>query len=75
MCACELCRWAGETEPRVIFRNIVQRPRHKATGTRVFLFFFFFFFWFFRFCLAPGKVAEKKGKFELLFMFSFIYLF
>ncbi|CAN1746903.1 Actin-related protein 5 [Linum perenne] len=24
--------WAGETEPRIIFRNIVQRPRHKATG-------------------------------------------
>ncbi|PPS11699.1 hypothetical protein GOBAR_AA08941 [Gossypium barbadense] len=23
--------WAGETEPRVIFRNIVQRPRHKST--------------------------------------------
>ncbi|CAM8926087.1 unnamed protein product [Rhodiola kirilowii] len=27
--------WAGETEPRVIFRNIVQRPRHKATGETV----------------------------------------
>ncbi|ESW35410.1 hypothetical protein PHAVU_001G232900 [Phaseolus vulgaris] len=24
--------WAGETQPRVVFRNIVQRPRHKATG-------------------------------------------
>jgi actin-related protein 5 len=28
-------RWAGETEPRVVFRNIVQRPRHKATGETV----------------------------------------
>ncbi|KAJ1389405.1 Actin family [Sesbania bispinosa] len=27
--------WAGETEPRVIFRNIVQRPRHKVTGETV----------------------------------------
>ncbi|XP_075671677.1 actin-related protein 5 isoform X1 [Castanea sativa] len=27
--------WAGEAEPRVIFRNIVQRPRHKATGETV----------------------------------------
>ncbi|CAN0909536.1 Actin-related protein 5 [Linum grandiflorum] len=27
--------WAGETEPRIIFRNIVQRPRHKATGETV----------------------------------------
>ncbi|RID63888.1 hypothetical protein BRARA_E02853 [Brassica rapa] len=27
--------WAGETEPRVVFRNIVQRPRHKATGETV----------------------------------------
>ncbi|KFK38594.1 hypothetical protein AALP_AA3G134100 [Arabis alpina] len=27
--------WAGETEPRLIFRNIVQRPRHKATGETV----------------------------------------
>ncbi|KAM6582274.1 hypothetical protein CsatB_009276 [Cannabis sativa] len=27
--------WAGETEPRVIFRNIVQRPRHKTTGETV----------------------------------------
>ncbi|XP_062157173.1 actin-related protein 5 isoform X1 [Alnus glutinosa] len=27
--------WAGETDPRVIFRNIVQRPRHKATGETV----------------------------------------
>ncbi|XP_061363724.1 actin-related protein 5 isoform X2 [Gastrolobium bilobum] len=25
--------WAGETEPRVVFRNIVQRPRHKVTVT------------------------------------------
>ncbi|BAT86032.1 Actin-related protein [Vigna angularis] len=24
--------WAGETQPRVVFRSIVQRPRHKATG-------------------------------------------
>ncbi|CAL5322513.1 unnamed protein product [Camellia sinensis] len=23
--------WAGETDPRIIFRNIVQRPRHKVT--------------------------------------------
>ena len=29
---CGFCRWAGETEPRIIFRNIVQRPRHKITG-------------------------------------------
>ncbi|KAK7385702.1 hypothetical protein VNO78_31508 [Psophocarpus tetragonolobus] len=27
--------WAGESEPRVIFRNIVQRPRHKVTGENV----------------------------------------
>ncbi|XP_015876828.2 actin-related protein 5 isoform X1 [Ziziphus jujuba] len=27
--------WAGETDPRVVFRNIVQRPRHKATGETV----------------------------------------
>lgn len=27
--------WAGENEPRVIFRNIVQRPRHKTTGETV----------------------------------------
>ncbi|KAG2730310.1 hypothetical protein I3760_01G286200 [Carya illinoinensis] len=27
--------WAGETNPRVIFRNIVQRPRHKTTGETV----------------------------------------
>ncbi|XP_044462492.1 actin-related protein 5 isoform X1 [Mangifera indica] len=27
--------WAGETEPRVVFRNIVQRPRHKITGETV----------------------------------------
>ncbi|GAU12748.1 hypothetical protein TSUD_122410 [Trifolium subterraneum] len=27
--------WAGETEPRVVFRNIVQRPRHKSTGETV----------------------------------------
>ncbi|KAF7130863.1 hypothetical protein RHSIM_Rhsim10G0146300 [Rhododendron simsii] len=24
--------WAGETDPRIIFRNIVQRPRLKTTG-------------------------------------------
>ncbi|KAH9609420.1 hypothetical protein KSS87_023400, partial [Heliosperma pusillum] len=24
--------WGGESDPRVIFRNIVQRPRHKHTG-------------------------------------------
>ncbi|XP_059628110.1 actin-related protein 5 isoform X1 [Cornus florida] len=27
--------WAGETDPRIIFRNIVQRPRHKTTGETV----------------------------------------
>ncbi|KAL8170538.1 hypothetical protein V2J09_022342 [Rumex salicifolius] len=27
--------WAGESEPRVIFRNIVQRPRHKSSGETV----------------------------------------
>ncbi|KAA8534193.1 hypothetical protein F0562_031614 [Nyssa sinensis] len=27
--------WAGETDPRVMFRNIVQRPRHKTTGETV----------------------------------------
>lgn len=27
--------WAGENDPRVIFRNIVQRPRHKTTGETV----------------------------------------
>ncbi|KAI4307614.1 hypothetical protein L6164_030785 [Bauhinia variegata] len=27
--------WAGETDPRVVFRNIVQRPRHKSTGETV----------------------------------------
>lgn len=27
--------WAGEREPRIIFRNIVQRPRHKTTGETV----------------------------------------
>ncbi|KAL7253192.1 hypothetical protein ACSBR1_007678 [Camellia fascicularis] len=27
--------WAGETDPRIIFRNIVQRPRHKVTGETV----------------------------------------
>ncbi|KAE8670754.1 Actin-related protein 5 [Hibiscus syriacus] len=27
--------WAGETEPRVVFRNIVQRPRRKSTGETV----------------------------------------
>lgn len=24
--------WAGESDPRIIFRNIIQRPRHKITG-------------------------------------------
>eukprot|EP00252_Welwitschia_mirabilis_P002509 TRINITY_DN12469_c0_g1_i2.p1 TRINITY_DN12469_c0_g1~~TRINITY_DN12469_c0_g1_i2.p1 ORF type:complete len:129 (-),score=15.67 TRINITY_DN12469_c0_g1_i2:282-668(-) len=27
--------WAGEAEPRVVFRNILQRPRHKASGEPV----------------------------------------
>ncbi|KAK9070513.1 hypothetical protein SSX86_010915 [Deinandra increscens subsp. villosa] len=27
--------WAGEDEPRIIFRNIVQRPRHKITEASV----------------------------------------
>ena len=27
--------WAGESEPRVVFRNLVQRPRHKVTGETV----------------------------------------
>ncbi|XP_059290668.1 actin-related protein 5-like [Lycium ferocissimum] len=27
--------WAGENDPRIIFRNIVQRPRHKTTGETV----------------------------------------
>ncbi|KAL8050325.1 hypothetical protein ABFX02_06G075800 [Erythranthe guttata] len=27
--------WAGESEPRVIFRNIIQRPRHKITGETI----------------------------------------
>ncbi|CAH9079453.1 unnamed protein product [Cuscuta epithymum] len=27
--------WAGESDPRVIFRNIIQRPRHKTTGETV----------------------------------------
>ncbi|XP_052186914.1 actin-related protein 5 isoform X2 [Diospyros lotus] len=27
--------WAGEDDPRIIFRNIVQRPRHKITGETV----------------------------------------
>ncbi|XP_030469755.1 actin-related protein 5 isoform X2 [Syzygium oleosum] len=27
--------WAGENDPRVVFRNIVQRPRHKSTGETV----------------------------------------
>ncbi|CAL0307634.1 unnamed protein product [Lupinus luteus] len=27
--------WAGESEPRVVFRNIVQRPRHKVTGETI----------------------------------------
>ncbi|OEL19183.1 Actin-related protein 5 [Dichanthelium oligosanthes] len=30
-----LCRWAGETEPRAAFRNVVQRPRHRSTGETV----------------------------------------
>lgn len=36
-------RWAGETDPCVIFRNVVQRPRHKATGNVQFLNFLFYF--------------------------------
>ncbi|KAL5986968.1 Actin-related protein 5 [Asimina triloba] len=27
--------WAGESNPRLGFRNVVQRPRHKATGETV----------------------------------------
>ncbi|XP_077244016.1 actin-related protein 5 [Tasmannia lanceolata] len=27
--------WAGELDPRITFRNVVQRPRHKATGETV----------------------------------------
>ncbi|RWR95406.1 actin-related protein 5-like protein isoform X1 [Cinnamomum micranthum f. kanehirae] len=27
--------WAGESDPRVTFRNVVQRPRHKASGETV----------------------------------------
>lgn len=27
--------WGGESDPRVIFRNIVQRPRHKTTGETI----------------------------------------
>lgn len=27
--------WAGEKDPRVIFRNIIQRPRHKITGETI----------------------------------------
>ncbi|KAK1264416.1 Actin-related protein 5 [Acorus gramineus] len=27
--------WAGESDPRITFRNVVQRPRHKATGETV----------------------------------------
>ncbi|KAI4372976.1 hypothetical protein MLD38_011152 [Melastoma candidum] len=27
--------WAGEDDPRVVFRNIIQRPRHKTTGETV----------------------------------------
>ncbi|KAK3160330.1 hypothetical protein QOZ80_1BG0058120 [Eleusine coracana subsp. coracana] len=27
--------WAGEAEPRVSFRNVVQRPRHRSTGETV----------------------------------------
>ncbi|XP_031488333.1 actin-related protein 5 isoform X1 [Nymphaea colorata] len=31
------CRigWAGESDPRIVFRNVLQRPRHKATGESV----------------------------------------
>lgn len=38
-----MVRWAGETDPRVIFRNIVQRPRHKTTGALLLPLPFFFF--------------------------------
>ncbi|KAK8950450.1 Actin-related protein 5 [Platanthera guangdongensis] len=27
--------WAGESDPRITFRNLVHRPRHKATGEMV----------------------------------------
>ncbi|KAL6509516.1 Actin-related protein 5 [Orobanche gracilis] len=27
--------WAGESDPRVVFRNIIQRPRHKITGETI----------------------------------------
>ncbi|KAI3964333.1 hypothetical protein MKW92_053720 [Papaver armeniacum] len=27
--------WAGESKPRISFRNLVQRPRHKSTGETV----------------------------------------
>ncbi|KMZ59213.1 actin-related protein 5 [Zostera marina] len=27
--------WAGESDPRITFRNIVQRPRHRSTGETV----------------------------------------
>ncbi|KAI0509814.1 hypothetical protein KFK09_010411 [Dendrobium nobile] len=27
--------WAGESDPRITFRNLVYRPRHKATGETV----------------------------------------
>ncbi|AQK90282.1 Actin-related protein 5 [Zea mays] len=27
--------WAGEAEPRLSFRNVVQRPRHRSTGETV----------------------------------------
>lgn len=54
-------RWAGETDPRIIFRNIVQRPRHKATGTRL---FFGFLFYFFCVLIFPFGSWENIGKDE-----------
>ncbi|KAJ6799115.1 actin-related protein 5 [Iris pallida] len=27
--------WAGESDPRISFRNVVQRPRHRSTGETV----------------------------------------
>ncbi|XP_020577704.1 actin-related protein 5 [Phalaenopsis equestris] len=27
--------WAGESDPRITFRNLIYRPRHKATGETV----------------------------------------
>ncbi|CAA6656803.1 unnamed protein product [Spirodela intermedia] len=33
--SCFRIGWAGETEPRLSFRNVVQRPRHKASGETV----------------------------------------